>query len=182
MGPRLRVVTAFASLVLFPVGCRALPSDLDGRPLDPLAVPAAATVLVFSSPTCPLSNRLAPELARLHRRFAVQGARFYLVYPDRDETLSALRRHALEHGYPFAAVRDPDHRLVARAGATVTPEAAVFVSGRLVYRGRIDDRFVDFGKERPEPTRHDLADALAAILAGRSPPQATTVALGCSIR
>ena len=33
--------------------------------------------------------------------------------------------------------------------AAIAPEAAVFAGGRLVYHGRIDDRFVDFGIDRP---------------------------------
>ncbi len=29
---------------------------------------------------------------------------------------------------------------------------------RMVYRGRIDDRYVELGRERPKPTQHDLED------------------------
>ena len=79
------------------------------------------------------------------------------------------------------ALRDPTHALVKFVGATVTPEAAVYAGGRVVYRGRIDDRYVDLGVERPAPTRHDLADALTASLAGKPAPHATTQAVGCFI-
>ena len=70
-------------------------------------------------------------------------------------------------------------------GMTVTPEAAVFVahpSGpRMVYRGRIDDRAVDFGRARPEPRTRDLADVLDALTAGRTLIPRTTTAVGCVI-
>ncbi len=33
----------------------------------------------------------------------------------------------------------------------------------MVYRGRIDDRYVELGKERIKPTRHDLEDALDCV-------------------
>src|SRR5258708_33881879 len=72
------------------------------------------------------------------------------------------------------ALRDPKHSLVKYAGATITPEAAVLAGGRLVYRGRIDDRYVELGVERPTPTRHDLADALAAGDAGPPAPPGKT--------
>ena len=62
-----------------------------------------------------------------------------------------------------------------------TPEAAVFADGELVYRGRIDDRFVDFGKTRAAATTHDLAFALQAILDGRPVPESRTRAVGCFI-
>jgi hypothetical protein len=78
-------------------------------------------------------------------------------------------------------VRDPDHALVKYAGAKVTPEAAVYAGGRIVYRGRIDDRYVDFGVERPQATRRDLAEAIASVVAGRAVVQPKTQAVGCFI-
>jgi hypothetical protein len=63
----------------------------------------------------------------------------------------------------------------------VTPEAAVYASGRIVYHGRIDDRYVDLGLERPSPTVHDLGDALAAVLAGRPVKHPVTQPVGCFI-
>jgi hypothetical protein len=66
-------------------------------------------------------------------------------------------------------------------GATVTPEAAVYAGGRIVYRGRIDDRYVDLGRERLEPTVHDLADALAAVVSGKPVPNPVTQPVGCFI-
>ena len=50
-----------------------------------------------------------------------------------------------------------------------------------MYRGRIDDRFVDLGLERPSPTRRDLAEAIAAVLAGKPVDQPRTQAVGCFI-
>jgi hypothetical protein len=80
------------------------------------------------------------------------------------------------------AVRDPKHALVKRSGVTVTPEVAVFLAGGSeVYRGRIDDRYVDFGKERAAPTQRDLDQALAAIVKGEKIANAKTRAIGCYI-
>ncbi len=39
----------------------------------------------------------------------------------------------------------------------------------VLWHGRIDDRYLTFGTQRPAATRHDLADALNAALAGRQP-------------
>jgi hypothetical protein len=158
---------------------------LDGRSV--VALPGAAgptTVFVFVSTECPIANRYAPELRRIHDRFA-REARFWLVYADPAETPEAVRRHAEAFGYGRAALRDPHHDLVRLAGARVTPEAAVFVAGadgpRLVYRGRIDDRNVDFGRTRPAPTTHDLEDVLRAIASGTAGTLRTTPAVGCAI-
>jgi hypothetical protein len=160
--------------------------DLEGRRVQPLADPGPrGFVFVLTSTDCPLSNRYAPELQRLHRRFAPAGVVFRLVYPDRSQHADAIRRHLREFGYTFGALRDPEHDLVRTVRATVTPEAAVFVPGprgpRLVYRGRIDDRYVDLGRARPAPATRDLEEVLEAIVAGQPMTTRTTPAIGCFI-
>ena len=57
-------------------------------------------------------------------------------------------------------------RLLARqTGARSTPETVILgAQGQELYRGRVDDRFVDFGKTRFHPTQDDLSEALEAIL------------------
>jgi hypothetical protein len=52
-------------------------------------------------------------------------------------------------------------------------------AGRLVYSGRIDDRYVAFGKARAAPRTHDLENAIAATLAGKSVAEARTHSVGC---
>ena len=53
--------------------------------------------------------------------------------------------------------------------------------GRLVYRGRIDNLYADFGKKRFKPTKRDLRDTLDALLAGKRLAKRTTEAVGCYI-
>jgi hypothetical protein len=160
--------------------------DLAGNRVDPLPRPGAGpAVLVFVRTDCPIANRYAPELRRLQDRFARRGVAFWLVYPDPAETPEAIRRHQRDFGLGFRALRDPQHELVNAAQATVTPEAAVFVAGadrpQLVYRGRIDDRYVEFGRSRPAPKTRDLRDVLQALAAGSSVTPRTTPAVGCFI-
>jgi Redoxin len=175
---------AIAALALFAVSGWAAGSatDLDGRPLDPFSTQARAQVLLFVRTDCPITNRYAPELQRVAREFASSGVRFWLVYADRDEAAAHIREHVAEYHFPGEPVRDPQHELVRRAHATVAPEAAVFDgAGRLIYHGRIDDRYVDIGKARAEARVHDLENAIAAVLAGKPVAQAATHAVGCSL-
>jgi hypothetical protein len=142
----------------------------------------AMTVLLFVSVDCPVSNRYAPEIKRLHDEFTPRGIRFRLVYPNPLDDEAAVGTHLREFGFPPIGQRDRDHALVRRAGATITPEAAVFdARERLVYRGRIDDRFVELGRERLAATRHDLRNALTALLAGKPTSPSQTQAVGCFI-
>ncbi len=157
--------------------------DLDGRQIEPLrAKDAKAIVFIFIRTDCPLSNRYAPEVRRLHDKFAKGGVRFWLVYPDQGESGEIIRNHIKEYEYRLSALRDPEHKLVKITGAQVTPEAAVFLpGGRMVYRGRIDDRYVALGKARPAPTTRDLERVLEAILEGKKVTNKTTAAIGCFI-
>lgn len=142
----------------------------------------AITLFLFTRTDCPISNRYAPEIRRLYDKFSPQNVIFWLVYLDPDETVETIRQHIADYSYPCAALRDPQHTLVKMTGARVTPEAAVFVAERkMVYRGRIDDRYVDFGKARAAPTTHDLEQALEAVLSGNPVAESTTSAVGCYI-
>jgi hypothetical protein len=123
----------------------------------------------------------APESSG-DREFRHGGA-FQLVYPNPSDDAAAIARHLKEYGYPPSiGAADPAHTLVNSVGATITPEAAVLdADRRLIYRGRIDDRFVELGRERPKATTHDLREALMAALAGKPVKTAVRQAVGCFI-
>jgi hypothetical protein len=135
-------------------------------------------VLVFTTTDCPISNRYAPEIQRLTTRFEGQ-ARFVLVYPVPSDSPVMIREHAKKFAYSIETVRDIDQKLVKQTGVTVTPEVAVMRGTQVLYRGRIDDRYIEFGQDRPVATRHDLEVALDAILAGKPVVVRETRAIGC---
>ena len=158
--------------------------DPDGRLVNPFlaAEDSAAIVFLFASVDCPVSNRYAPEVQRIHQTFAPRRVAFWLVYPNPSDTPAAVRAHLEAFSYPVHALLDPRHELVKMGKVAVTPEAAVFNrDGALAYHGRIDDRFVSLGVERPAATRHDLFDALSAVLAGKAPAADSAPGVGCFI-
>src|SRR5262245_34653205 len=98
--------------------------DLDNvsrRPFD--AAGKTAAVLIFYWHDCPISNSYAPELNRLwasHTNFA-----FYIVQVDPELTPTAAREHARKFDLRAPVLLDPQHHLVDRLHATVTPETVV---------------------------------------------------------
>jgi hypothetical protein len=146
--------------------------------LAPLSAAEPIRVLVFITTDCPISNRYAPAIQRLAAKFAGH-ATFVLVYPVAADTPGLIREHRRKFGYALESIRDTAHTLVKQTGVTVTPEVAVMAGDRMVYRGRIDDRYVDLGRERPNPTRHDLEEALSALVAGAPIVTRETRAVGC---
>lgn len=159
--------------------------DLAGDAIDPLAKMATdIVVLVFVTADCPVSNRYAPELARIASVSPREKVSWWLVYPDPDVDAATIEKHQREYSLPGKAIRDPQHVLVAKTGVVVTPEVAVYRrdgdAATLVYRGRIDDRVPEFGRARPEPTKRELVDAIAALTGGGTVPGGA-VAVGCPI-
>jgi hypothetical protein len=157
--------------------------DLAGKPVDPFAQGQTNTVvLIFMSVDCPISNRYAPVVQRLCERFASRPVRFWLVQPEDKVPIEQTRRHLREFGYSCSLLRDPQHVLVRKSKVTTMPEAAVFSpAGELIYHGRLDNRYVDFGKMRPQATEHDLQDAIEAALNGKAPARDSAPAIGCTI-
>ncbi len=172
-----------AALALIAAASTGIP-DLNGRLVDPLQPQPGtkATVLLFVSTDCPISNRYAPDVRKLYDAYSKDGVAFWLIYPNPSDAVSDIRDHLKSFSYGGTALRDPKHDLVKRAGATITPEAAVYdAKGRLTYRGRLDDRYSAIGIERAAATRHDLQDAIAATLAGTPIKDNRTQAVGCYI-
>jgi peroxiredoxin len=141
-----------------------------------------AVVVFFLNVDCPVSNGYAPEMARLAKAYEAQGALLWGVHSDPDLTAEDAARHAKEYGLRFPILLDPDQVLARRAGARVTPEAALLSpEGKVLYHGRIDDRYTADGKRRDEPRTRDLEAALDAVLAGKPVAQDETRAYGCPL-
>jgi hypothetical protein len=184
-GPREDAVRGVAD-VRENSGVRAsMPSlvDIHGtvqQPFDDDNSPA--TVLVFTMQDCPIANSYIPTLNKLFDEYMPRGIRMLIVHVDPQLSLGDARKHAEEFQIKAPVVLDQQHAWVDRAGATKSPEVAVFSSGGdVLYSGRVDDRYAALGKRRTHVTTHDLRDALEAILAGRAVSRPKTDAVGCYI-
>lgn len=140
-----------------------------------------AYVFVFTTTSCPLVRRSIPKLIELDQRFGPQDVQIVAVNVGLDDTIRDMAAQAIELDAAFPFVKDTDLSCVKALGVSRTPEVAVLDSDKkLVYRGRIDDQ-LRLGGARPEPTRHDLAEALREILAGQAVSAPQTAVDGCAI-
>jgi hypothetical protein len=141
-----------------------------------------AQVVIFIGHDCPISNSYSKEIIRLCQEFTPKKVAFCVVYADADLEKEKAQKHAKDFGFCCPALWDPKMTLALKWGASVKPEAVVLSSkGELVYRGRIDNRYVDFSKRREQVTSHDLRDALEATLAGKPVAKPRVPAIGCDI-
>lgn len=167
----------------FPEGVLTLPPTLgvEGRAMTLDAAAAPCTVFLFLNVECPIGNRYAPEMARIHKEYAGRGVRFYRVYVENGNSRNLVLKHGKEFNLPMTALLDPKKALANVLGVRVTPEAAVVgKDGTLKYRGRIDDQNIEHGKIRNN-YRRDLRVALDEILAGKPVTMRHTAAIGCII-
>ena len=160
-------------------GVRAV--DLDGRVhqigYERGAQPAA---LVFLGTECPISRRFAPRLNELAEEAAQRGIGFFGVISDAAVAPAAARAFQKELQLAFPVLYDAAGDLAERLAPERVPEAFVLdAAGRVVYRGRIDDRFAEPGKLRPRIDSHDLLAALEAVAKGTAVANARTPAVGC---
>jgi thiol-disulfide isomerase/thioredoxin len=162
---------------------------LNGRQVTTLVYPdTKAVVLFFTATDCPISNRYIPEMQSLESKYAEQHVVFWYVYPNVGETAADVRQHERDFGVEQHIVLDPQHWLVDLAHARVTPEVAVLVPEkssaeplRVLYDGRIDNRYIQIGQQRPSATEHDLERAIMDVLQHQpvQPPDGPPV--GCGI-
>ena len=140
-----------------------------------------ATVVVFVSFECPVANSYAELLNDLAKSNAEKGVKVVLVCPTGDSPEAVAKACA---GFKLAmpVLLDAKKELATGFHATMTPEAFVLDDeGMIRYRGRIDDAYSARLKRNPIITSHDLADALAAVMAGKRVAKAVTTPIGCAI-
>ena len=147
------------------------------------SVAPRVTVYVFLADTCPISQAATLPLRQLQAQYAAQGVRFVGVFPAKETTPASLAAFARTYQLTFALQADKGHRLTKRLHARITPEAVVVGSdGRTtLYQGRLNDAYAGLGQHRPVVRHHELADALADVMAGRPVAVSRTEPVGCFI-
>jgi peroxiredoxin len=139
-------------------------------------------VFLFIGTECPVSNGYCPEFRRIAAEFAEQGVIVLGVHAEPTVSSETARQHAKDYELKFPILMDPQQELAQSLGITVVPEAAVVLpSGKVIYRGRIDDRYAAGGKRRDEPRSQELRTAIKDGLEGRTPEVGMTKAFGCKL-
>ena len=153
---------------------------LADKSIDPLKG-AKPIVMFFTTNDCPVANKMVPEIRRISDDYKGK-VRFLMVYTDPQSTLQELKTH--QEDYQLKSIpgtHDHNHILVRAADAKITPEAAILINGKAVYRGRINNYYENFGKPRRVITQHDLRIAIDAVLAGKPAPAPRGESIGCYI-
>ncbi|MEP6538983.1 MAG: redoxin domain-containing protein [Bryobacteraceae bacterium] len=139
---------------------------------------ADATVLIFISTQCPISNSYNERMNALYKDYSGKNVHLVFVNANANESPAEITEHAKANRFAFAVYKDPGNVLADRFGATVTPETYIFdKSGVLRYHGYIDDA--------ANPARaqvHGARKAIDAVLAGKPVEMKEARSFGCTIK
>lgn len=133
-------------------------------------------IINFWSVECPHSERTDRWLAG---QLAGWGGEVQLlsIAANAGESAQSVDQAVRERGIPGVLI-DAGHAVADRYEAIVTPHVFVLDrEGILRYRGAVDD--VAFRQR--QATRYYLKEAVDALLAGRLPGTAETIAYGCAL-
>ena len=140
-----------------------------------------AVVLALFSATCPISNKLAPELARIEKDYGDKNVAVLLINTAATGEAAEARAFATDHHLKAKLIADPDRAIQKALSATTSTEVFVLDAARtLVYRGALNDQY-GLGYSKEAATKHYLREALDAVLQGNSPELAATTAPGCAL-
>jgi hypothetical protein len=138
------------------------------------------TVVAFMSTQCPISNSYVPTLNQIFTRHRDQSVEFYGVISDPSVTRAEALAHSREYAVEFPVLFDGSGELRLALRPTHTPQVVVLGrSGKQVYSGAIDDRFVKLGQRKPIANKRYLSDAVTATLFGRPVAVPKTKPIGC---
>ena len=141
---------------------------------------AKLLVLVFTCNHCPVAQAYQDRLIALTKDFQPKGVQVVAVNVNNMEAdrLEPMKKRAKEKGFNFPYLYDATQKIGRDYGATVTPHVFLLDKDRkVVYMGAVDDNM-----NAEKVKIHYLRDAVEALLAGKTPPQAVTAPFGCHIR
>jgi hypothetical protein len=185
----------WATLPIFCFSLYSLPSLAQTNPLQlmvteeggkatslkDLSVGKDLMVVLLVGSDCPLSQKALTEAsadilkASPDGRVGILGL---LIARDDDEDINRLKK---EFQVTFPLYLDRDNLVAAKMGVKVVPTAILLnKDGKILYKGRINDRVEQLGK-RSKARRHDLLEAIRDVLQGNPVRVAETEAVGCPV-
>jgi peroxiredoxin len=144
-------------------------------------------VVIFTCNHCPYAIAYEDRIMAIHDKYAPKGYPVIAINPNDPavqpaDSFEKMKKRAKEKGFKYPYLFDEGQKVYPVYGATRTPH--VFLLNRegndliVRYIGTIDDNYSD----ESAVTQTYLADAIDALIAGKSPDPQTTKAIGCSIK
>jgi peroxiredoxin len=138
-------------------------------------------VVMVQGNGCPIVRHAMISFRQIRDSYADRGVRFLLLNSNLQDNAETISKEVAEFEYPFPVLVDTKQQVGEALQVQRTSE--VFVvdpqTRKLVYRGPMDDR-LSYERQRPA-TKHYLADALDAVLAGQRVKVPYADGVGCIV-
>ncbi len=145
---------------------------------------AKALLMIFMCNHCPYAMAKIPVIKRLAEKYTDEGLVVVGInsnesenYPE--DSFENMQIYAREKDYNFYYLHDETQLVAKSYGAVCTPDPFLFDSEhKLAYHGRLDDAL----SPDAVPTKHDMDEAVALVLAGKPVDKGVLPSRGCSIK
>jgi peroxiredoxin len=144
-------------------------------------------VVIFTCNHCPYSVAYEDRIIEIDKKYKTLGFPVVSINPNDateypDDSFDKMKVRAKEKGFTFPYLYDEKQEVYPVYGATKTPHVYLLknTNGKftVAYIGAIDDS----AKDAKGVKTHYLANAIDALLAGKTPDVTETKAVGCSIK
>lgn len=148
---------------------------------------AKGFVVIFTCNSCPYAQAYQDRIVAIDKKYKPQGYPVIAINPNDpdmapEDSFDQMVTVAEKKGFTFPYLIDEKQEVYKAYGATRTPHVYLLQkkgSDLVVqYIGTIDDNYKDASLVK---TAY-LANALDAVMAGKSPEPSSTKAIGCGIK
>jgi peroxiredoxin len=148
---------------------------------------AKGFIVVFTCNHCPYAKAYESRIIALDQKYASKGYPVIAINPNDPivvpaDNFEAMQVRAKEKGFTFPYLFDDGQKVYPQYGATKTPHVFLLnkENGKNIVRyiGAIDDNYAD----ADDVSNKYVEAAVDALLANQPIAQASTVAIGCSIK
>ncbi len=136
------------------------------------------TLMVFISPTCPISQYYCYDLNKIQDSLglSVVGVIPQASYVKKSEISAFYKNYKPE----FPVSVDKKNQYVRKYNPDITPEFYLIRNDTLLYRGAFNDKFLDIGKKKSVVQNHYIYKAVYSI-ENNLPYEKRTQPVGCII-
>lgn len=162
--------------------------NVDGKMIKLTSYPKAkGYIVVFTCNHCPFSKAYEQRIIDLHNKYAPKGYPVIAINPNDatrqpEDSYANMQNLAKEKKYPFVYLHDATQEIAKAYGATRTPHVYILqktkTGNKVAYIGAIDDNYED----EKAVTEKFTANAIDALLAGKTITKTSTKAIGCTIK
>ena len=148
---------------------------------------AKGYIVIFTCNTCPYSVAYEDRIIALDKKYKSKGYPVIAINPNDpaaspDDSFADMKVRAKEKGFTFPYLFDEGQKIYPQYGASRTPHVYILKKEakklKVAYIGAIDNN----SRNADNVTKRYAEDAIDALLAGESPSEDYTRAIGCTIK